>query len=163
MMFKSRIAVVAVFLVIVSASASAQTAMSADEKAIRDAIARFDRGETRGLYAADRVFWSGAYRKPTVGADPGEEIPSANQPSARVPNSQRNQTTPVRIEIAKSGDLAWEFSDGVISFDMKDGRKVSFPQGILRVWRKEGADWKIAAIFTRPHDQTAPAPSTPGR
>jgi len=27
-----------------------------------------------------------------------------------------------------------------------------FPLSILRLWKKDGTDWKIAAPFSRPHD-----------
>ena len=67
-----------------------------------------------------------------------------------MPNSERGRTTPVRIVVAKSGDLAYEFSNGELSFETKDGKKVVIPQAILRTWEKDGGQWKIAAQFTRP-------------
>jgi ketosteroid isomerase-like protein len=69
----------------------------------------------------------------------------------RLPGSQKNKTTVRRIEIAKSGDLAYEFSDSELSFDLKDGKRESFPTSALRVWKKEGGEWKVAAQFSRPH------------
>jgi len=55
--------------------------------------------------------------------------------------------------VAKSGDLAYEFSNSELSFDLKNGTREILPTSILRVWRKEGGEWKIAAWFSRPHHQ----------
>ena len=71
--------------------------------------------------------------------------------SNRVAGSQHSKTTVVRVEVSKSGDLAYEFSNSEVSFDLKDGNKESFPNSLLRVWRKEAGQWKIAAQFARPH------------
>jgi hypothetical protein len=126
--------------------------MSTDERQIRDLIERYGKGESIPR-TADVVFWSGAFKRPIVGSERGEEIPSDRQPSARIPGSERNKTTPVRIEIAKSGDLAYEFSNSILSYDLKSGEKQSGPTSILRVWMKEGGQWKVAAWFARPHYQ----------
>jgi len=123
-----------------------------DEQQIRALIAKFDSGQAQGMSTADRIFWSGAYKKPVIGSQRPEEIPGEGQVSARVPGSQRNKTTPVRIEVAKSGDLAYEFSNSELSFELKDGKKESFMNSTLRVWRKEAGQWKIAAHFARPHE-----------
>jgi hypothetical protein len=44
------------------------------------------------------------------------------------------------IVVAKSGDLAYEFSNSELSVNP-------------RVWRKEAGQWKIAAQFAGPHYQ----------
>jgi ketosteroid isomerase-like protein len=80
-------------------------------------------------------------------------VPGPRRPGERVPGSQRVASTPVRIEVAKSGNLAYEFSDFVLSFETKTGERVSFPGSALRVWRKEGTAWKVAPAFMRPHYQ----------
>jgi len=36
---------------------------------------------------------------------------------------------------------------------MKDGRNVTFANSALRVWKKEAGKWKVAAQFSRPHNQ----------
>jgi hypothetical protein len=138
-------------VIVLVAFASAQTAQS-DEQQIRALIAKNDAGQSDdSLATKDRIFWSGAYKRPFISPARGEEIPDADRVSLRKPDSQRITTTPVRIEVAKSGDLAYEFSNGTLSYETKDGRKVSFPNSILRVWRKEGGQWKVAALFSQPH------------
>jgi hypothetical protein len=149
-------ATIGVALVIaLAAPVSAQTAQS-DEQQIRALIVKLDSGGPgQGLATNDRIFWSGAYKRPFVRPAQGEELPGV---ADRKPDSQHNKTTPVRIEVAKSRDLAYEFSDSVLSYEMKDGRKVSTPISILRVWRKEAGQWKVAAHFARAHYQEPTKP-----
>ena len=45
--------------------------------------------------------------------------------------------------------MAYEFSNSELSYKLKDGRQESVPVSILRVWRKEGTEWKVAAWFSR--------------
>ena len=59
------ILIVLLVVAAIAATLSGQGAMSADEKAIRDHIARYDGGDRNNLFTSDRVFWSGAYRRPT--------------------------------------------------------------------------------------------------
>ena len=138
-------------LLLIAASPLAQP-RSSDEEAIRALIA----GQRNGVEIAvtsDAILWTGAYKRPFVRPGNGEEVPGPGRPSERVPGSQRVAITPVRIEVAKSGDLAYEFSDFVLSFEMKTGEHVSFPGSVLRVWRKELGTWKMAAAFIHPHYQ----------
>jgi hypothetical protein len=132
--------------------AIAQQSMSADEKQIRELIAAEDKGKAPPR-TADRIFWSGAYKRPTVGNQSGDPIPDEDQPANRVEGSQRTRTTIRRIEVAKSGDLAYEFNDAELSYDLKNGKHISFPRSALRVWKKEGGQWKVAAHFSRQHTQ----------
>ena len=146
-------------------SAQAQS-QSSDDRAIRDLIARYDQ-EGRGSvpHTDDTIYWTGDFQRPAVGSQqpvplPAEERPSAARvpgaPSERVPGSRRRVTTPVRIEIAASGDMAYEFSNSEVVFDLRNGeRESATPASVLRVWKKDGAQWKIAAMFARPHHQQA--------
>jgi ketosteroid isomerase-like protein len=131
---------------------TAQTA-SSDEQQIRALIAQFDSGQRQGMGTKDVIFWTGAYKRPTIGNEQGEEVAGAGQVSARVPGTNRAKTSVVRIEVAKSGDLAYEFSNVEVSLELKDGKKMAFPNSTLRVWKKEAGQWKIAAHFARPHEQ----------
>jgi len=67
----------------------------------------------------------------------------------------QKQTVKVeRLEVAASGDMAWEFSYGTVEYDVDEtpSRHVSFETGILRVWKKMDGEWKVAATFARPLD-----------
>jgi hypothetical protein len=165
-MMWTRTLTAAAVLASIAISAEAQSP-SADERAIRDLIARYDKGESV-TPTDDVIFWTGDFKRPTVGSLRGEAIPADQRPSsarvpgspsARVPGSRRRVTTPVRIDIATSGDLAYEFSNSELVFDLQNGEpETAIPASVLRVWKKDGGQWKIAAMFARPHHQEA-APS----
>ena len=138
-----RMPVVTIGLAVALSAVMSAQAGNSDEQEIRALIAKMDLGQTQGMATTDRIFWSAAYKRPVVGSGQGEEVPSDRRVSERVPGSQRNETTPIRIEIAKSGDVAYEVSDHILSFEMKDGQKVSLPASVMRAWRKEGGQWKV--------------------
>jgi hypothetical protein len=160
----------AAVLAAVGISAAAQTP-SADEREIRDLIARYDRGEAVARIADD-ILWTADFPTPVIGRQRGgfivyvdpatpEQVAAARAAAAaspRVPGSRRRVTTPVRIEIAQSGDLAYEFSNSDLSFDLKNGGRDVTASSVLRVWKKEDGQWKIAALFARPHDSEAASP-----
>ena len=118
-----------------------------DEATIRGLIAGIDRGE-RVAVLDDNVFWSGAYQKPSIGK---AEAPRRSNRGERDPATDRSVTTVVKLDVAKSGEMAWEYSNSQVTFTFKDGRKNTFARSILRVWRKDAGAWKVAAVFGLPH------------
>jgi hypothetical protein len=151
-----RTLVTALFVVAVLPFAMAQHSPGPDETEIRALVRREDAGQ-RAPRTQDSIFWSGAWKRPTVGAERREAIPGPREPANRVLMSERTKTIVRRIEVAKSGDLAYEFNDSELSFDLRMGEHVSFPRSSLRVWKKEGGAWKIAAEFHRPHYRQPPS------
>jgi len=155
-MLSLRTLAAAALLVSLAVSGRAQS-RSADEFAIRDLIARYDRGEV--VRTEDMIVFSGDLKRPRVGSQKPDELPPDRQPSARIPPSERvpfsrrRVTTPVRIEIAQSGDLAYEFSNSELSYELRKGGRAAIDSSVLRVWKKDGGQWKIAAMFARPHDE----------
>ena len=150
-----RLALIGVILVscvsVRSAFTQPQPEQSDDEAAIRRVIAGSERGQ-RVPTTADAIFWSGAFQKPVIGDEKPVEVVSPRSPSKRVPGSARGKSTIVRLEVAKAGDMAYEFSTGDLGFKLQDGSDVSLSTSLLRVWRKEGGQWKVAAWFARPHE-----------
>ncbi len=120
--------------------------LKADEAAIRAVIAS---GKTP--YTDDSVFWSGAYRHPAVGKEVAELFPESKNVKRK---NQVNTTKVERLEIAASGDMAWEFSyvHTVYDTDETPASHKSFDAGMLRVWKKVNGEWKAAAVFARPVD-----------
>jgi ketosteroid isomerase-like protein len=121
--------------------------LKAEDAAIRMLVNGGDRLPTTD----DRIAWTGAQKRPSIGSSVGELF-SAAEVSKRK-NSKSRQTIQ-RLEVSASGDMAWEYSLGSLDYDL-DGpppRHVSFEQGILRVWKKVGGQWKVAASFIRPLD-----------
>jgi len=121
-----------------------------DEAEIRALIAQRDAGKPVPRMS-DAVAWLGAFQKPFVGDE--TPVPRTHDRGLenRVPNTQKTTTTVRRIVISESGDLAYEYSDGTLDFDLKDGTHISSPNSTLRVWQKQAGQWKIAAMFTLTH------------
>jgi len=118
-----------------------------EEAAIRKLIAATDNASMPPPLMSDAVFWSGAYKKPII----GKEKPESTSNEKRVPGSQKVQTQPLRIVVAESRDLAYEYSKFTLEFTTEAGKHVKFDGGLLRVWQKESGEWKQAAAFMRPY------------
>ena len=147
-----RTAILIALVLCLTSSLSAQD-VRADEAAIRALIAELNASKPVPQ-TPDRVFWSGAMTRPSVGKEQVPEKGGPGRVSNRVPGSQQTKITPVRIEVSRSGDMAWEFSNAVLSFQLKDGSKVQFDTSLLRVWRKSAdGQWMIAAQFSQPHGE----------
>jgi ketosteroid isomerase-like protein len=84
--------------------------------------------------------------------DEKEELRSTSSVPNRVPGHTTIRTEPLRIVIADSRDLAYEYGKVVTEFDLKSGEHVKLEAGLLRVWQKQAGEWKEAAVFTRPYD-----------
>src|SRR5271167_2648292 len=76
--------------------------LKADESAIRALIAS---GKTP--YIDDSVFWTGLVKRPVVGKEVPEPFPEFKNLKRK---NQLNTTKVERLEVAASGDMAWEFS-----------------------------------------------------
>ncbi len=136
------------FVAILSVGLRGAGSNAAEEAAIKKIISA---GNPSSL--ADAVFWSGAYKRPAVGTETPEPKTGDRAISERVPGSQKGSTQVIRIVVADSRDLAYEYSKGSLDFDVKSGQHFHTDTGILRVWQKQGGDWKIAATFARPYDE----------
>jgi ketosteroid isomerase-like protein len=154
---------ICVFLVMAVGSTVALTADPLqDEKEIRAAVKKIDAGEQAGasFRMDDRIFVSGAFIRPSVGR--GDQAPrtTANKNAGQRKN-QRTDTEIVRIVVASSGDMAYEYSNFRLQFDDNNGHS-DRPGSALRVWRKVNDKWLIAAEFERPNtDSSTPLPSSP--
>jgi ketosteroid isomerase-like protein len=128
----------------------------AEEATIRKLITAADTtGGIAGTSLPDAIFWSGAYKKPMIGSiDKGQAGTDEGSISDRVPGSQKIKTEPIRIVVSDSHDLAYEYSKYTLEFTTKkSGKHYSFDGGVLRVWQKQGGQWKQAAMFARPYDE----------
>ena len=123
-----------------------------NEAAIRALIAQLDAGQ-QVPRAAKRVFWSGAYELPVLDNETPKPRKGDGGIDERVAGSQRSKTTVRRLVVSDGGDMAYEYNDATISFDLKNGKHTSFDSSTLRVWQKEGGQWKIAASFSFPHER----------
>ena len=148
-------ALAAGLLALVSTELKAAGSNADEEAAIRQIIAAHDQKGGGGLEGvpqlADRVIWTGSAKRPMVG-DEKEQLLSTSSVPNRVPGHTTIKTEPIRIVIADSRDLAYEYGKVTTEFDLKSGEHVKLEAGMLRVWQKQDGNWKEAAVFTRPYD-----------
>lgn len=117
-----------------------------DEAAIRAIANRQDRLP----YSSDAVFWSGAYPRPQIGQ---ETVKPFNEAAIQQRRNEKITTQIARLEVAEAGDMAYEFFNFTLSYDIADTKQhISFTGSGLRVWKKVGWEWQVAAAFMRPHD-----------
>jgi ketosteroid isomerase-like protein len=126
---------------------SGKVDLKAEESAIRALI---DKGAA--TRTEDTIGWSGAVKRPTVGSQRADPFPEANLDKRK---NQKSTYKVERLEVAASGDMAWEFSYGKLEYDLDESpaRHVSFENARLSVWKKVNGQWKVAASFQRPLDQ----------
>jgi len=149
------VALVIGFMAIASSGVRGAGRNADEEAAIRMLIAAHDQKGGGGLEGvpqlADRVIWTGAEKRPMVGDEKGELLSTSSVPN-RVPGHTTIKTEPIRIVVADSRDLAYEYGKVTTEFDLKSGEHVKLEAGMLRVWQKQDGNWKEAAVFTRPYD-----------
>jgi hypothetical protein len=102
----------------------------------------------------DSFFWSGAFDKPLI----GKAEQQAARTKAETDEPRKNQVSadhPQRIVVSKSGDMAYEYGRGSLSYDeQKTGKHVSFETGYLRVWKSVAGECKVAAFLVMPIEST---------
>ena len=128
---------------------------AAEEAAIRKAISAVEagRGRLQQYAMPDMVYFTGAMKRPTVGGEPSQPIEGPEAPANRVPGSQTIHEEIIRIVVAESRDLAYEYSKGTLTYDLKTGEHRTGETGVLRVWQKQSGEWKVAAMFVHPYQQ----------
>ena len=149
-----RAAASAFVLLLAAGSTAFAENQSADEKAIRDVVAKMNAGESSpgGLLLPDAVTWSGATVKPVVGNEKPQFRPGS---SAGARTKETRTAHIVQLHVAASGDQAYEYGTFKSSWVRNDNKQqVEVDGAYLRVWRKLGGSWKIAANFQRPYDET---------
>jgi ketosteroid isomerase-like protein len=114
-------------------------AQSADEKAIRALTM------TAGSYTDDAFFFTAAYPRPLIGTEGRKNAPP---PRGGERKNFRSEETIQKLQIARSGELAYAYGTARLSWDGQE----PFESAFLRVFRKEQGKWKIAALFARPLD-----------
>jgi ketosteroid isomerase-like protein len=125
---------------------SSKVDLKAEEAAIRALIAKGTVPRTD-----DGIVWTGAVKRPTVGSQRGEPFADAQLDKRK---NQKSTSKVDRVEVAASGDMAWEFSYGTLEYDLDESpvRHVSFETARLAVWKKVNGQWEVAASFQRPLD-----------
>lgn len=120
-----------------------------DEQILRELIQKENEG-TRAKLTEETILYSSVVPRPLIGR---EAVVARSQEISQSRTNEKREKQVKRLFVAKSGDLAYEFGDTVISFDAPDQTRISFTNSYLRVWRKIGGEWLVDANFARPHDK----------
>jgi hypothetical protein len=133
------------FPLAMAGTAMAQEPVCSAQK-IRDAVMKSTMQDTE-----DSFFWSGAYDKPLIGRAAQETGDKQRQAEAPRKNEAHPAEQPEKIEVSKSGDMAYEYGKGSMSFDsVKEGKHVSFQAAYLRVWKAANGECRVAATMFHP-------------
>lgn len=129
-------------------AAAAGTTASADEQAIRTLVQQQNEGKAVIKSTDDRVFVSGPFPRPYI----GQGTPESQRISDSLRTARSNVVTRqniVRLEVAQAGDMAYEYGTGTLEFDEKNNNHIKGETAYLRVWKKVGGTWIVAAYFAR--------------
>lgn len=129
---------------------AASLSTSSDEQTIRNLVLQANEGKTTIKSAEDRVFVSGPFPKPFIGNGTPESQRITDSLRAARSNYVSKQNI-LRLEVAKSGDMAYEYGTGTLEFDQKDNTHFKGENSYLRVWKKVNGEWVVAAMFVRPN------------
>ena len=143
-----RTAVVVVLLAVPARFVNGQSS-AADQ--IRQRAAEFDRGGSarNALVMKDAVVWTGASSKPMTKETDKADLVAPNR------RNDVFKTTVQRVDVSQSADMAYEYSTFSLSYDDDRGHTEA-TGALLRVWKKDGSTWKIAAQFQRPYGDIRP-------
>jgi uncharacterized protein (TIGR02246 family) len=148
-MTKGRIALAAAFALLTLACAPSRSPdLSADEKAIRELSARWqkalldrDAATQASMFAADGISYHDG-QEPLVGPAAilaWEQKAVSNHPKAKI------TSTTDRIQISTSGDLAIQTGEGRLTSLGANGEDGSVHrQRFVTVWKKVDGQWKVA-------------------
>ena len=140
--------VIAFAAALLTSTPTAAQNTSADETAIRELIAALDKG-TPVAQTADFVLFTGGMKRPFVRGQGEPEL----KPGVAERKGGSTATKVRRIKVAKSGDMAYEFSDVDATIIEGSGKSGSFQASMLRVWKKVDGKWHVAARFQAPHSE----------
>lgn len=144
-MTKTRIVPLGLLLAVFFVVLLNSQAQSNAEKELRQAIETHKTG-----VADDVIFWSGATERPVIGKSASDQ--KAEEIGSTRKNEKHGQSKIERLVVSSSGDLAYEYGSGTIEFDdTQSGKHESFSPTYLRVWKRDGGVWKVAAAFFRPN------------
>lgn len=136
-----------------------EAAIRAQETRWRDVIARKDTAAIGSFYTQDGIY-APTFRPMARGRDAVAAMWATHEFTL---DSLRLERTPIRIEVARSGDVATEVGTWVFHGVAPD-RQVNGTGSYVTAWRKEGGTWKISTyIWNFPEGPPPPDSSGAGR
>jgi ketosteroid isomerase-like protein len=152
---KISLSLILTILFTLSAFAQAQltsNTIGADERTIRELVEKQNRNPDKRIISTtdESIFWTGAFPNPSIAKKPNPENEAINQ---KIKKERLNYQATSRIErlvVAQSGDIAYEYGNGTLSWDTPDKKHINFDNAYLRTWKKINGEWKVDTFFARP-------------
>ena len=132
----------------VSGPTDAEAAIRAQETRWREVLAKRDTAAIGSFYTADGIY--APDNAPT--ALHGRDSVSARWAQEFGLPEFQLERTPTRIDVASSGDLAQEVGTYVVRL-LRDGKRYEGRGNYMTAWRKDGAEWRIAAYMWNADEQ----------
>lgn len=153
-----------ILIVGILASSHAGAASSKEATALLAVDARFAAEvSSKGFAAFDSFFTDDAVYLPTFAPmlEGRQAILESFQPLIKDPNVRLNWT-PLRAEVAKSGDLGWTTGSYEFSVTNAAGRTMTRRGKYVTIWRKEtNGQWKAVLDGGSPDAPPDPPPAHP--
>ena len=142
---------ISILLFVLQAAGQSLTT-SSDETAIRGLVERINQKKDSIQYTDDRVFVSGPFPRPMIGKMNVQWQAIADSVS-KARSNQSAGFTINRLEVAKSGDIAYEFGDFTLSYEelKNQNRRVTTVGSYVRAWKKINGKWLVDVAFMRPN------------
>ncbi|MBB1284803.1 nuclear transport factor 2 family protein [Flavisolibacter sp. BT320] len=124
---------------------------TSDEQAIRSLIDKERAGDATVIKRTDNsVFASGRFVRPIIGKPDEEQVKEDADAVANRKNQKITSKTN-RLEVAKSGDLAYEFGEYKLEFDTLSNEHVVIDGTYVRTWKKIDGQWMVDLHYVRPN------------
>jgi ketosteroid isomerase-like protein len=136
-----------------------EAAIRAEEARWRGVIERKDTAAIGGFYTEDGIY-APTFRPMVRGRDAVAAMWATHEFTL---DSLRLERTPIRIDIARSGDVATEVGTWVFHGVAPEHGPVDGRGSYVTNWRKEGGAWKISAYIWNFPDQPLTDSTPAGR
>jgi ketosteroid isomerase-like protein len=137
-----------------------EAAIRAEETRWREVIARRDTAAIGSFYTQDGIYVP-TFRPMVRGRDAVAAMWATHEFTL---DSLRLERTPIRIDVARSGDVATEVGTWVFHGVAPQRERVDGVGAYVTTWRKEGGAWKISAyIWNFPEEPPRPDSTGAGR
>jgi ketosteroid isomerase-like protein len=134
-----------------------QAAADKDEKLIRNLVRQADQGK-HIKRTEDSILSSGLTPRPLVGRQEQQKFRRQLEAASKKRPNAKTRTTVERVVVARSGELAYEFSHFRMEWDGPAGKRAGLDGSYLRVWRKVKGEWLEEAYFARPDQEPRRGP-----
>lgn len=129
-----------------------QPAADEVERAIRELVRKSDEGQPIKR-TEDSILSSGLTPRPLVGRQEQQKFRREFEAARKKRPNAKTKTTIERMVVAKSGELAYEYSNFRTEWDGPEGMRTGMDGSYLRVWRKVKGEWLEEAYFARPNQE----------